>query len=81
MRSVVRPGTGSAQSKYSGFVSTQKYIVLKSSGKPDPGALRGRPAHHPLGDLDVDGLVGVADELHSRDPDHGVVSPFSGTRA
>ncbi len=33
MRSVVGPGTGSAQSKYSGFVSTQKYIVLKSSGR------------------------------------------------
>ena len=33
MRSVVGPGTGSAQSKYSGFVSTQKYMVLNSSGR------------------------------------------------
>jgi hypothetical protein len=33
MRSVVGPGTGSAQSKYSGRVSTQKYIVLNSSGR------------------------------------------------
>src|SRR5690349_14496965 len=33
MRSVVGPGTGSAHSKYSGFVSTQKYIVLNSSGR------------------------------------------------
>src|SRR5262249_30312102 len=33
MRSVVGPGMGSAHSKYSGFVSTQKYMVLNSSGR------------------------------------------------
>lgn len=32
IRSVVVPGIVSAHSKYSCFVSTQKYIVLKSSG-------------------------------------------------
>ena len=33
MRSIVGPGIGSAQSKYSRRVSTQKYIVLNSSGR------------------------------------------------
>ena len=33
MRSMVGPGIGSAHSKYSRRVSTQKYIVLKSSDR------------------------------------------------
>src|SRR5213593_2407078 len=45
MRSIVGPGIGSAQSKYSRRVSTQKYIVLNNSGRqmiraPRPAASR-----------------------------------------